>query len=430
MLALMLFASGCSPEIAVRADASETTTTSAPTTTSTTTTSTTTTTTTTTTTIPTFPLTGSVVTRDGLPLPGATVTIAGEEATTGADGTFALPAVAAGRMEVAKPAWMPATVEFDGASPVEVTLEPRVVRALRAIPEAAGDPEAFTELIAKAEASAVNTIVFDTKDETGKVRYVTSVAFANEIDAVDPTYDPVATLAAVHERGMYAVARLVTFEDQVWVKAAPDAKLAGLWVDATNPGNWEYPLAVAVEACELGFDEIQFDYVRFPAGRTAEAAQARRPLTADERVAAIAAFLTEARARVHAAGCAISADVFAIVVSSPTDEGIGQRPEELSAVVDAISPMVYPSHYSPGWLGFPDPNDYPGPVTADAIDDALRRIHPTTILRPWLQAFYYSPAQIQAGIAEAEARGVGWMLWNAAGNYNPDALPAAGDDGG
>ena len=154
---------------------------------------------------------------------------------------------------------------------------------------------------------------------------------------------------------MYAITRLVTFEDQVWVTADPDAKLAGLWIDATNPENWEYPLAIAVEACQLGFDEIQFDYVRFPAGRTAEAAQARRPLTADERVAAIAAFLTEARTRIHAAGCALSADIFAIVVSSPTDEGIGQRPEELSAAVDAISPMVYPSHYSPGWLGFPDP---------------------------------------------------------------------------
>jgi hypothetical protein len=371
-------------------------------------------------------LSGEVRTPGGEPLAEATVTIAGESTSTGADGTFTIEAVPAGLVAIARPAWMPTEVDWDGASPLAVTLEPRRVRALRAIPEAAGDPEVFAALLDKATGSDVNTIVFDAKDDTGKVRYATAIEFANEIDAVDPVYDPVAAVAAVHERGMYAITRLVTFEDQVWVKADPDAKLAGRWIDATNRENWEYPLDLAIEACELGFDEIQFDYVRFPAGRTAEAAQARRPLTADERVAAIAAFLTEARIRIHAAGCAMSADIFSIVVSSPTDEGIGQRPEELSAVVDAISPMIYPSHYSPGWLGFPDPNDYPGPVTADAIDDAMLRLAPTAILRPWLQAFYYTPAQIQAAIAEAEARNIGWMLWNAAGNYNADALPAIG----
>lgn len=380
-------------------------------------------TTTTTTTIPTFPLSGVVRTPGGAPLPDAVVSIDGVDIVTGADGSFTAPPVPAGTVAITRPAWMPTTVDWDGSAPLEVTLEPHLVRALRAIPEAAGDAVVFADLLALAEASAVNTIVFDTKDETGKVRYATSVSFPNAIAAVNATYDPVAAVAAVHERGMYAITRLVTFEDKVWVKAEPDAKLAGWWIDATNQATWEYPLALAVEACQLGFDEIQFDYVRFPAGRTAAAAQARRPLTADERVAAIAAFLTEARQRLHPLGCALSADIFGIVASSPTDEGIGQRPEELSAVVDAISPMVYPSHYSPGWLGFSDPNDHPGPVTADAIDDASARLHPTALLRPWLQAFYYTPAQVRAGIDEAELRGVGWMLWNAGGVYSADALP-------
>ena len=251
----------------------------------------------------------------------------------------------------------------------------------------------------------------------------TSVAAAHELNAVNETYNPVQAISEARDRGLYTVTRVVTFEDEVWTANDPEAKLAGYWVDPTNEANWEYPLALAEEACGLGFDEIQFDYVRFPAGRTAEVARPRTPDTADGRVAAIAAFLTEARNRIHPLGCAISADIFAITVSSETDEGIGQRPEDLSLAVDAISPMVYPSHYSPGWLGFADPNDYPGPVTADSIEDALPRLAPGTVLRPWLQAFYYTPSQIREGIDEAESRGIGWMLWNAGGVYDIDALP-------
>ncbi len=246
---------------------------------------------------------------------------------------------------------------------------------------------------------------------------------ALQLDAVNATYDPVSAIALAREHGLYAITRVVSFEDEVWSARDPAAKLAGYWVDPTNEANWEYPLALAVEACELGFDEIQFDYVRFPAGRTAVAARSRTPDTGAERVAVIQGFLTEAKARLHPMGCALSADIFAIVVSTPNDQGIGQSPEELSQAVDAISPMVYPSHYSPGWLGFPDPNDYPGPVTADAIDDALPRLAPGTVLRPWLQAFWYTPAQVRAGIDEAESRGVGWMLWHARGSYTLDSLP-------
>jgi hypothetical protein len=122
-------------------------------------------------------------------------------------------------------------------------------------------------------------------------------------------------------------------------------------------------------------------------------------------------------------GCAVSAAVFGIVMSSAGDEGIGQRPEELSTAVDALSPMVYPSPYSPGWLGFDDPNEHPAEVTGDALDDAAARVSPGTLIRPWLQGFYWSPREIAAAIAEAEARGLGWIIWNAAGNYPRSALP-------
>ncbi len=201
--------------------------------------------------------------------------------------------------------------------------------------------------------------------------------------------------------------------------------MAGAWVDATDRDNWAYPLALAEEACDLGFAEIQFDYVRYPAGRTAEIAADRVPATAEDRAAVIGSFLATARERLEPRGCGVSAAIFGIVMSSETDEGIGQTVEAVSASVDAVSPMLYPSHYGPGWLGFADPNDHPGPVIADALDDGIPRLSEPIQMRPWIQAFYYNGAQIGAQIDEAESRGAGWLLWNASGRYRDDWLPGA-----
>jgi hypothetical protein len=308
-----------------------------------------------------------------------------------------------------------------------VTLQPRVVRGIRAVYDWVKDDDAFAAILDLAAGSTVNALVFDTKDEAGTVHYDTAVEEAHEIGAVEAAYDAVERLAATHAAGLYAITRIAVFEDPVRARARPETKLAGSWIDMTEPANWEYPLALASEACDLGFDEIQFDYVRFPAGRTAEVARRRVPTTEEERVAAIVAFLAEARSRLVPMGCAISADVFAIVLSSADDQGIGQRPEDLSQVVDALSPMIYPSHYSDGWLGLADPNDHPATVTADALDSGMPRLSPTAVMRPWLQGFSWTAAQIGEAIEAAEDRGVGWILWNAAGNYSAASLPTAGD---
>jgi hypothetical protein len=119
----------------------------------------------------------------------------------------------------------------------------------------------------------------------------------------------------------------------------------------------------------------------------------------------------------------VSADIFGIVASTNDDQGLGQRPEDLSAGVDVLSPMVYPSHYSPGWLGFENPNDHPYDVTADAISDALPRMADGSELRPWLQAFWWSSDQIRRSIQAAEDMGVGWSLWNVVSNYDLAAIP-------
>ncbi|MBK5268164.1 MAG: hypothetical protein JJE47_12095 [Acidimicrobiia bacterium] len=377
--------------------------------------------TTTTTTIPPIEVSGTVTDANGSPLAGATVASDQGLATTGADGKFDLIAIGP-TVTFTKPAWLPLEVDWSATSDAQVLMEPRIVKAVRVARYTYLERDGLEGTMELIKDTSINAIVFDTKDEVGTTLYPTTVALANEMGAVEDFYDPVATLETVHAAGLYAITRIVTFEDPIWTKAHPESKLAGKWIDPRNPDNWEYPLDLAIEACELGFDEIQFDYARFPAGSTAGAAP---PTTQQERLTAISGFLTEARSRLHPLGCAVSVDIFGITTSSPTDEGIGQRPEELSAMVDALSPMVYPSHYSPGWLGFSDPNDHPGPVTADALEAALPRMTPGSILRPWLQAFYYNSGQVRAAIDEAESRGLGWILWNAVGNYNKEALTPA-----
>lgn len=388
-------------------------------------TTTTTSTTTTTTTIPTFTVTGHVRDNLGNPLGGSVVTVSGIETVVGPDGWFLVTDVPFGEVVAARPGWQSTKVPWDGtANPIDIRLEPIRVRALRVSAYVAEREDAFASLLDLAERTVINALVFDTKQEGGTVLYATDVAEANEIGAVSVKYDPVAYLAAAHALGLYTITRIVTFEDGIRVRARPELKIAGEWIDPRIREGWEYPIALAEEACHIGFDEIQFDYVRFPAGKTA-GVSGQRNLTQEERVGVVRDFLELARSRLHPLGCALSADIFGIVVSTPDDQGIGQMPEEVSLVTDFVSPMVYPSHYSLGWLGFADPNDFPHAVTADALDHGIPRVASPALLRPWLQAFWWTDAEIKESIRAAEERGTGWMLWNAAGNYSQAALPTA-----
>lgn len=378
---------------------------------------------TTTTTAPAFTLSGKVVDGRGWPIAEASV-VSGEVAVeTGPGGWFRLVAAQPVDISISKPGWVPVVVPWDEeATTIRVPLEQATIRGLRVAAGAAGDDAMFGRLLALADETAVNAFVFDTKQEGGEVVYDTKVAEAHEIGAVNPWYDASLRLRQAKERGLYTITRIVAFEDLLRVRARPAEKLAGSWLDPRTEAAWDYNIDLAMEACELGFDEIQFDYVRFPAGRTASAS-GQLDLGEEARVAAIESFLVAARGMLQPIGCSVSADIFGIVVSVGDDQGLGQRPEELSRQLHALSPMVYPSHYSDGWLGYPDPNDYPYEVTAGAIDDALSRMAEGSELRPWIQGFWWSDAQIREAIQAAEDRGIGWIVWNVRSNFNAAALP-------
>ena len=375
---------------------------------------------------------GLVVDPDGDGIPGVLVRSGDQATTTDLDGAFELASTQPGLVEVGRPGWSTIQVPLEeGQRSLEAVLEPFVVRGMRISPAAAGDVERYDSLLALAEGSVVNTFVFDTKNEKGAVRYESGVPGA----AMRIVYNAPSVLAQAKELDLYTITRIVSFQDaprarnfpdtairdidgEIWVDAAGQA-----WVDPTNPDSWEYPIALGVEACQLGFDEIQFDYVRFPADGDIGNIAWSQPIDEELRVRTISTFLSQAAETIHQEGCVVSADIFGIIMSTSNDQGIGQRVTDLSSATDAISPMIYPSHYGSGWRNLERPNDHPGIVVSDALGSGLPKATGGALVRPWLQAFAHSAAQVRESIEAAEAMGVGWMLWSQESSFDSEMLP-------
>ena len=383
-------------------------------------------------------LSGRVVDTRGNGIANAQVTVGELQLLSGELGNFEVIPAEPGPVEVWKAAWSREEVIWEGEETrLDITLEPFVVRAIRVTPEIASKRESLAELLDMIEGTVINSLVFDTKSEGGGVHYLSEVPEAQATGAILGSYDPEMAIAMAKERGLYTITRIVTFQDAPRARLRPEhavqnSATGGIWttfsghgwMDPTDEGAWTYPIELALEACRLGFDEIQFDYVRFPTdGDLSTVQYDAGEMNSDVRLAAIRDFLSTARDAIHEEGCAVSADIFAIVMSVSDDQGLGQRPEELSGAVDAISPMIYPSHYSPGWLGFDDPNSFPYEVTDQALDAGGPRLIGGAVLRPWLQAFSYTASQVLATIEAAEDGGDGWMLWHAASDYTRDMFP-------
>jgi hypothetical protein len=377
---------------------------------------------------PTYPLSGTI-TSGTRPLADAVVSADGVSVTTGPDGAFSLSDVPIGPVTITRPAYLPATYDFDGvALTADIALEPRIVKAIRVVPDVAADDTKYLNLINLAAATTVNSFVFDTKGDYGggQIYYDSKVPAAVSAGLVIVKFDVAKRLAEAKAADLYTITRIPTFLDPAYAEAYPADVLAGDWLDPGNPNAWEYPLALAEEACTLGFDEIQFDYVRYPSGQAAvEARSAGKVPDAAGRTANIKAYLTEAVKRLHPLGCAVSADIFGIVNAIEDDQGIGQYVNEVTIPLDAYSPMIYPEQWGAGWFGLDQPSNHPGELVTSVLNAATPRVAPGVIIRPWLQSYYYSGKQILSEIASAEVQGHGWILWNSPGNYSASGLPAA-----
>ena len=316
---------------------------------------------------------------------------------------------------------------------------PKVMRGVHVTMALASIPGKLDEYLSL---RGLNTIQLDVKDENGEIGFVPSaVPLARQIGAAKPYYKPRVVAKQVHDRGMYLVGRVVVMEDPVLSLKRPDLAIrrsdGGRWVNHaglgwSNPYDkrvWDYNVDVAEAAARLGFDEIQFDYVRFPSDGDVDAiVYPGKTSTAPGWV--IAEFVHYASKRLKPLGVRVSADVFGL--SATRDLGIGQIPRRIGRYLDAIYPMVYPSHYGPGEYDLEDPNASPGATVAYSLRDFNRELAPIKGVRiiPWLQDFTlgrpYTMADIQEQIDSARrAKTGGYLLWNAAGVYTPGALERA-----
>ncbi|MTI85533.1 MAG: hypothetical protein FH756_16965 [Firmicutes bacterium] len=300
----------------------------------------------------------------------------------------------------------------------------------------ASSQERWQDIISLVENTQLTAVQLDVKDESGRMGYDSNVAMANEIEA-DNDWLPIRDiLADLRDRGIYSVARIVVSRDPVlaqnkreyMVKSQSGTPLGGgVWVNPRSRDVWKYNVDLAKEAYELGFDEVQFDYIRFPEGEAAWSAnygeEDKRP-----KVEVITDFFSYAREEIGW-NKRLSAAVFGFIGYAKDDLRIGQRPERMGPYLDYMSPMVYPSHYSPGNYGFANPNANPYGMVDKSLADFERLLHPTGCkIRPWLQSFTlgaprYGREEIQAQIKATEDHGINtWLLWNAGVYYSEDYI--------
>jgi hypothetical protein len=330
------------------------------------------------------------------------------------------------------------------ANPEPKVLQPRPlpdeVRGVHVTMALASLPGKLDEYI-RMKSSGLNTIELDVKDENGEIGWPVAVPLARKVGAAKPYYQAQRAAARIHAAGIYLVGRIVTFEDPVLSANAPALAIrrpdgsrwltnGGLgWTNPYDKRVWKYNVDIAVQAAKLGFDEIQFDYVRFPSD--GDISQIRYPGKHSQPMGwTIPMFLKYAQSRLKPLGVRISVDVFGL--SATRDLGIAQFPRRISPFVDAIYPMVYPSHYVSGEYGIENPDDRPGTTVAYSLRDFRKKLQGRKAkLIPWLQDFSlgrtYSLTDVQDQIQNARLEHVkGFMLWNAAGLYTVKALSTPG----
>ena len=392
-------------------------------------------------------VTGQVLDNERRPLAGAAVVVDGREHRTDADGAFALEGPPPGApLLVRMPGFAKATVR-PVPGPVEVVLQPRVHRAAYLTYFGVGDRTIRNRVLDLAARTELNAVVIDVKGDRGWIVYRTEIPEALAAGAQGPATlrDFDALMADLKARGIYTIARIVAFKDNVLARHRPDwavidtrtgtpwidnEKLA--WVDPFREEVWDYNIAIAREAVRRGFDEVQFDYVRFPTDGRLGAARYARPNTRQTRLPAVAGFLARARRELGAMGAFVAADVFGYTAFNENDTDIGQRIEELAPHVDYFSPMLYPSGYHRGIPGYRNPVEHPYQVVHESVRLIRQRAgHATVRVRPWLQDFRdyafdrrpFGVAEIRAQIQGAlDAGAAGWMLWNPRNEYTAAAL--------
>lgn len=321
---------------------------------------------------------------------------------------------------------------------------------------ALGNAELIQHVKDLLENTELNAVVMDFKSDRGQLAFPTRSPVAQEIGAAEGAVvqEPAAFLDWFTRRDVYLIARIPVFKDNLLAQAYPDWAVTDgqtgeiwrdpegmAWVDPNTRGAWDYNTALAIEAARLGFDEVQFDYVRFPTDGNVGTAQFALANTQENRTAAIAGLLRQAQAALKPLKVKLAADIFGYAPWVEGDLGIGHQIEALAPYLDVISPMVYPSTFATGLPGederYGNAIAYPYEVVRKSTEHTLlrgRAVNPKLEVRPWLQDFpdytfdgrTYTPDEIRRQMRGAHEGGAhGWLLWDPAVTYTRAALVSA-----
>lgn len=368
------------------------------------------------------------------PIAGAVATLGGQTAVTDADGYF--------RMAGSGPVLMLRAVGYqrtsvpikEAAGPRPIfSLDPLHIRGLYLSVYGIGSRVLRKAALTVLKTSNMNALVIDVKGDRGIIPFPIDYPMAAEVGAqkVITVKDMRALLEELRRDNIYLIARIVVFKDNILATARPEWAVRTSsgspyldyeqlrWVDPFIAGVWEYNIRVAKIAAELGFDEIQFDYVRFPDRR---GLRFSRPATEESRTEAITGFLQEASQALLPYNVFVAADIFGYVLWNIDDTDVGQKIKPILGSVDIVSPMLYPSGFQFGIPGYRNPVANIYPVVRLSLERARKRTDASPLqFRPWLQAFrdyafgggMFGEEQVKLQIKAAEDFGSsGWMLWN------------------
>ena len=366
---------------------------------------------------------------------------------------------------------------------------PEIIKGIYITAWVAGSPSRMSRIVDLIKRTELNAVVIDIKDYSGHVSYRTGISeiAASGAEGELRILQPNVLIKRLHDAGIYVIARQTVFQDPILAASHPELALRnasthstssgqasetwtdnkGLaWMDPAAKPVWDYNIAIAKDAIARGFDEVNFDYIRFASD--GDLSKIAYPFWDQKspRTTVIKNFFRYLRENLS--GAKISADLFGLTTIDTWDDlGIGQVIEAAYEYFDYVSPMVYPSHYAKGFIGYQNPADYPYEVVKYSMDKALARVSvtkkivmgttvvgTTTVeqtedvpkftakLRPWLQDFdlgaTYDAAKVRAQIKAAEdvladenTGGIyyaGWLLWDPANTYTEGALlPATGN---
>jgi hypothetical protein len=308
------------------------------------------------------------------------------------------------------------------------------------------------ELINLAKTTEINALVIDVKDDRGFTLYKSRVALATEIGA--DTTRPMskervrALLDTMVAHKIYPIARIVVAKDPLlaraklaWAIKRKDNlepwldKNGNPWLDPHQTGVWQYAADLAKEAYDMGFSEVQFDYVRFPDEKRLVSETVYPLAQGRVRAQVIRDQLGFLSSQLHKHSVLVTIDVFGLTATDTTDMGIGQKWESFVDRADVVLPMVYPSHFAPGTYKLGNPNARPYATIDHALKDMKRRsagIAGAAKIVPWYQDFtlgppHYYAEQVRAQMKAGYDNGFqSWILWNPGSRYTVSALSPEG----